>query len=177
MPVPAEDSRLLRILAEAHAESERRSGGWLLCRPGCSQCCLGPVEIGALDAERLRDGMARLDSSDPERAWRVRDRAAAHAALPPADADDAPCPALDPDSRTCDLYAARPVLCRVFGPAIPVGGGAVGHCELCYDGASTEELAACVIDFDPEGIENRIEASMPRETTTVARVLYLAASR
>ena len=29
--------------------------------------------------------------------------------------DDVPCPALDPETGGCDLYAARPITCRTFG--------------------------------------------------------------
>jgi Fe-S-cluster containining protein len=32
------------------------------------------------------------------------------------------CPALDPISGFCDLYEARPVACRTYGPPISFGG-------------------------------------------------------
>jgi len=70
--------------------------------------------------------------------------------------DDEPCPALDPDTGTCDLYAARPLTCRTFGPAIRWGGDAVGICELNFQGAADEEIAACVVEIqtdEPEEAE------------------------
>jgi Fe-S-cluster containining protein len=58
-----------------------------------------------------------------------------------------PCPALDPERGTCDLYQWRPITCRVFGPPVRSDGG-VGVCELCYHGASTEEIESCEMNLD-----------------------------
>jgi hypothetical protein len=49
----------------------------------------------------------------------------------------------------------------------------VGVCELCFDGASDEEIAACLVDFDPEGLESDLIDALERATgvrgmTTVA---------
>ncbi|HWY47581.1 MAG TPA: hypothetical protein VNX70_09370, partial [Bryobacteraceae bacterium] len=51
--------------------------------------------------------------------------------------------------------------------------GAIGVCELCFDGASDEEIAACLVDFDPEGLESILMDALERTTgvrgmTTVA---------
>ena len=62
--------------------------------------------------------------------------------------DEEPCPVLDPETGTCDLYPPRPVTCRVFGPPVRWGGDAVGVCELCFDGATDEEIAACEVQLD-----------------------------
>jgi len=48
------DDALIQIVDAALAEAARRSGPWLLCRPGCAQCCLGEFPITQLDAARLR---------------------------------------------------------------------------------------------------------------------------
>lgn len=158
------DGELIRILDAAMAEAVRRSGPWIACRPGCFECCLGPFPISARDADRLRRGLAGLAGSDPERAARVVERARDSearmrrefpddplgAVLNTEDAaQDEPCPALDLATGTCDLYAARPITCRTFGPAVSCGGEAVAACELCYRGATDEEIAACRVDLDP----------------------------
>jgi Fe-S-cluster containining protein len=70
-------------------------------------------------------------------------------ALPEED----PCPVLDPETGTCDLYAARPVTCRIFGPPVRLGGNAVGVCELCFEGATDEEIAACEVQLDIAELE------------------------
>ena len=160
------DEALIQIVDAALAEAARKSGAWLVCRPGCTECCLGPFPITQLDARRLREGLAELESRDRQRAARVRERARqAVARIRPdfpgdaatgvlgedeeaeeqfaALADDQPCPALDPATGTCDLYAARPITCRIFGPPVRCGSEAVGVCELCFQGASDEEIAAC----------------------------------
>jgi Fe-S-cluster containining protein len=157
-----EDRELIQIVDAALAEATRKSGAWLVCRPGCCECCMGPFAITQSDAERLRRGLAELELNDPARAERVRQRAREAAArLPEVDErgfeawldalpEDDPCPVLDPETGTCDLYTARPVTCRVFGPPIRWGGDAVGVCELCFDGASDEEIAACEVRLDIE---------------------------
>jgi Fe-S-cluster containining protein len=156
------------------AEAAHLSGDWLVCKRGCTQCCIGPFGITQLDALRLRQGLAELQASDPARAAAVRKRAAAYVAaiapLYPGDPtsgdlfdedalpesmDDVPCPALDP-AGCCDLYDARPVTCRAFGPVTHIGEGVFGACELCYQGATEEQMAACAVDVDPDGMQQRL---------------------
>ena len=161
------DGALIQIVDAAMAEAERRSGSWLACRVGCHECCIGPFPITQLDAVRLRAGLEALDARDPQRAGRIRNRARASVArlrrefpdnpvrqvLELEDAaEDEPCPALDPDSGTCDLYPTRPITCRAFGPAVRFRSEpeaqAVGVCELCYRGATDEQIAACEVEID-----------------------------
>lgn len=183
----AADRKLLQIVDSATAEAERKSGAWLVCRAGCAECCMGAFPINQLDALRLRDGLAELRLSDPERAERVvtraRDAVARLRGEFPGDpvtgvlgesdadqerfesfADDEPCPALDPVTQTCDLYASRPMTCRLFGPAVRGEDGAVGACELCYHGASDSEIAACAVETDPDGAESALTEKLEAET-------------
>ncbi|MGE5644953.1 MAG: YkgJ family cysteine cluster protein [Acidobacteriota bacterium] len=152
-----DDAGLVRIVDAAMAEAARKAGAWLVCRPGCNACCIGPFEITALDAGRLRRGLAELDAANPERAERVRQRAEARLAK---FEDDDPCPALDPASGLCDLYAARPITCRTFGPPVHCDSGGVGVCELCFEGATDDEIAACEVEVDPEGLEARLNEAL-----------------
>jgi len=154
----ASDRELIQIVDAAMAEAVRRSGDWIACRPGCYECCFGPFAISASDAARLKSGLAAVE---PDVAERVRERARSSMdrmrAEFPGDtvarvlseedaARDELCPALDPDSGTCDLYTARPVTCRTFGPAVRFEEGDLGACELCYEGATDEEIAACAVE-------------------------------
>ena len=75
--LPVGDSKLIQIVDAALAETTRRSGRWLVCRPGCTQCCVGVFAINQLDAVRLQRGLARLKNTDPQRARRIRERAQA----------------------------------------------------------------------------------------------------
>ncbi len=188
------DRALVQIVNAALAEAARKSGPWLVCRPGCFQCCLGPFPITQLDARRLRQGLAGLEAADPGRAARVRERARQAVAriagdFPgdpstglldegegvedrfPDQMDDDPCPALDPETGTCDLYAARPITCRAFGPPVRCGSDAVGVCELCFVGASDEEIAACEVDLDPDGVESRLLEELENSTGTRGRTI------
>jgi Fe-S-cluster containining protein len=183
----AADRTLIQIIDSAHAEAARKSGAWLACRPGCSQCCIGVFPISQLDVLRLQAGLEDLKQHDPVRATRVVDRAresverlrdgfpgnALTGLLTESDeaearfedfANDELCPALDPETQTCDLYASRPMTCRVFGPAVRVEGGAVGACELCYQGASDEEIANCAVEMDPDDTESPLTAKLEVET-------------
>ncbi|MBS1850900.1 MAG: YkgJ family cysteine cluster protein [Acidobacteria bacterium] len=189
------DKKLIQIVDAAWRDTARRSGDWLVCRPGCTQCCVGVFSIHQLDAERLRRGMAQMEKQAPERAARVRERAlAALSRLSPefpgdivsgrlhegaeaearfeAFANHEVCPALDPASGTCDLYEFRPMTCRVFGPPVQSQDG-LGVCELCFRGASTEEVERCEMRPDPEGLEEELlkqfeKASERRGNTIIA---------
>jgi Fe-S-cluster containining protein len=165
------DGELVAIVDAAVAEAVRRGGAWIVCRPGCAECCMGPCEITQLDALRLRRGFEELRKQDVARAARVRERAQSYAG-----GDDEACPALDPETRTCDLYASRPLTCRMFGPAIRCGSGDIGACELCFDGAKEEEIAACAVEVDPEALESEMLGGTDvGPQTTVASALLTEA--
>ena len=159
------DRRLIQIVDAALAEATRKSGPWLVCRPGCFECCIGPFAITSLDAARLREGLAELQEVDPGRAARVRARATeaverlkrdypgdtlARVLAEDEAAENDVCPALDPEAGTCDLYAWRPITCRTFGPPVHFAGEALGVCELCYRGATDEQIAACEVELPAE---------------------------
>jgi Fe-S-cluster containining protein len=164
---------LIQIVDTAVADAYRRGGHHLVCHPGCSQCCIGVFPIAHEDAARLRAGLTSLEQTDPEKAARIHTRV--HQSLTHLDpwfpgdlttgilnedheaailfeefANDEPCPVLDPDHGTCDLYESRPILCRTFGPPMRSEGdnGEVNlaTCELCFIHATTEEIAACELD-------------------------------
>jgi Fe-S-cluster containining protein len=68
---------LIQIVTAALASATARSGAHLVCRPGCTQCCVGVFPIAHQDAARLREGLASLTQTDPARAARIRARVAA----------------------------------------------------------------------------------------------------
>lgn len=176
--LPAADSALIQIVDTALADATRRSGEWLVCRPGCTQCCVGVFAINQLDALRLQRGLADLEKAEPQRAGRIRERARDSIQRSSAEfpgnaktgvldegpeaearfaefANDEPCPVLDPETGLCDLYDARPMMCRTFGPPVRAEGG-LGVCELCYHGATDEQIAACEMIIDPDDLEPKL---------------------
>jgi len=188
----ASDRELIQIVDAVMAEAVRLGGAWVVCEAGCAECCRGPFPITQLDARRLREGLAQLERHDPERAARVRRRSresVARLADYPGDSttgildedeeaeerfaalpDEEYCPALDPATLTCDLYEARPITCRVFGPAVRSGGDVLGVCELNYRGATDEQIAACQVQVDPDGLEDELIQG-ERQQTIVAYAL------
>jgi Fe-S-cluster containining protein len=193
VPLPPGDQQLVQIIDSALADTASRSGEWLVCKPGCTQCCMGAFAINQLDALRLQQGLAELKVIDPDRALHVRNRARASIARLSRDfpgdlatgildegetaemlfeefANDELCPVLDPQTGMCDLYAARPLTCRVFGPPVQSEGG-LGVCELCYHGASEEEIAACEMTVDPEGMEPALLDELERSTGRRGRTI------
>ena len=168
----ASADQLIQIVDAALASAAERSGPHLVCRPGCTQCCHGVFPISQQDAARLRGGLAALDLSDLAKARRIRARVADSltriAPLFPGSrdtgilseyyedsplfadedsiGDNEPCPVLDLEHGTCDLYEHRPILCRTFGPPMRTAEDNLATCELCFIHATTEEIAACELD-------------------------------
>jgi Fe-S-cluster containining protein len=172
---PSRDAELLRILDQGFAHSAEVAGEHLVCRPGCTQCCHGAFRINTLDAARLRAGMSELRATNPTLAATLAARAtqwlADHAQDYPGNAHtgilgtteeeqvafdgfvpDAPCPALDSQTGLCNIYAWRPMTCRIFGPPVQVDAAEYGetetdapafaHCELCFTNATEDEIRA-----------------------------------
>lgn len=170
------DRLLLAVVDAAFADSARRAGDGCACRVGCTECCHAPFPINALDAWRLREGLAVIESAEPGRAAAIRARVEASVerlrAGFPGDAatgmlgDDEhaeeafceahstlPCPALDPATGACDLYQWRPVSCRTFGPPIRFDEQNLPPCRLWFQGESLETIERCRVEPDPEDQE------------------------
>ncbi len=196
MPPPPRDRELLQIIDANFADAARRSGTHLACRIGCTQCCHGAFAVNTLDALRLSEAMRR---AEPAIAAAVKQRARAWIAEYDADfpgntetgllgtseeeqasfeefANDAPCPALDPATGRCDVYAWRPMTCRLFGPPVRSvnedGDEGLGHCELCFTTATTEQIAASEMQV-PHKIEAKLLAKAGGDRETVVAFALL----
>jgi len=205
MALPVGDARLVQIMDAALAEAAHRAGPWLVCREGCTPCCYGAFAINALDAERLMAGLEELRSTGPALAAALEERARAwireHSAEFPGDpvtgtlgqteadqqafeefANEAPCPALDPATGRCDVYPWRPMTCRVFGPPVRMGkGDALGCCELCFQGATEAEIAACEMpaphDLEASLLDELDPVPDPAPETVVAYAMLASSAR
>jgi Fe-S-cluster containining protein len=180
--VPSRDNEMLRILDARFERVSAIAGAHLVCKKGCTACCHGAFAITEMDAARLRAAMDEMRVARPRLASEIERRAKSWLAANGVDfpgslttgilgtsdeervrfegyANDAACPALDPVSGLCDVYDARPITCRVFGPPVRVESGeaeevkALGHCELCFTQATAEEVAECelVVPYELEG--------------------------
>ncbi len=195
MQLPSGDSFLVQIMNTAMADAASRAGERLVCKLGCTQCCHGAFVLSPLDVLRLHAGMEKLRETQPELAAEVAHRAGMwvveHGAEFPGNvetgllgnspeerehfegfASAAACPALDPETGRCDVYAWRPMTCRVFGPPIRMGdGAALAHCELCFVGASAEEVAACEMTLAYDLEAELLEEIPSKDETVVAFAL------
>jgi Fe-S-cluster containining protein len=151
--------------------------------------------LSPLDVLRLRTGMEKLRETEPELAAEIAHRAGMwvveHGAEFPGNvetgllgntpeererfegfASAAACPALDPATGRCDVYAWRPMTCRVFGPPIRMGdGAALAHCELNFVGASEDEVAACEMPLAYDLEAELLEEIPSKDETVVAFAL------
>jgi Fe-S-cluster containining protein len=193
VPLPARDTGLVQIVDASLADAARRAGSFLACRIGCTQCCYGAFAINALDAARLREGMNALRSTNSSLAAdlerRARDWLTEYGADFPGEpetgvlgtspedqtrfkdfANNAPCPALDVATGRCDVYAWRPMTCRVFGPPVRTAGDngseGLGHCELCFIGATPEQVTACEMPV-PHELEAELVDEMGSSAETI----------
>jgi len=200
MSMPPGESKLVQIMDAALADTARRAGDWLVCRPGCTQCCYGAFAINQLDVLRLRAGMEKMRETHPARAAALEDRAqqwiAEFGGEFPGDpatgllgeseedrerfekfANEAACPALDPATGLCGVYEARPMTCRVFGPPVRVDAGdgveGLAHCELCFAGATPEQVAACEMNV-PHELESRLLDQLGSSQETVVAYALLS---
>jgi len=182
--VARRDGKLLQIVDQWMFEAQARGGSHIICRKGCAQCCVGVFAISRLDALRLQRGLSSLADIDLDRAQRVMQRAADSlektVASFPGDmetgilyetpeaedifeeySNDEPCPALDPETLTCDLYEHRPMTCRVYGPPVATEQG-LGVCELNFTTASEEEIAAALVPLRGEEDEAKLVHTLER---------------
>ena len=186
----------MQIVDAALAAVTKISGDWLACRKGCAQCCHGAFRINQLDVARLQAGMRELRRKDESRAAAVQQRtrewikrngaefpgsmttgiltrgSAADAAFEDF-ANDEPCPALDPETQACDLYAYRPMTCRVFGPPVQTEQG-IGVCELCFQGAPAEEISRCELRPDPDNFEANLLSNLDSRQRNIETVVAFA---
>jgi Fe-S-cluster containining protein len=181
------DAGLIQIVDAALADATMRSGKHLACHPGCTQCCHGAFAINSLDALRLRTAIAEMAAAHPEQAATIAARAQRYLAENepsfPGDretgilgtgeddqaafeefANEAACPALNPESGLCDVYDARPMTCRIFGPPVRAVGDensadGLAVCELCFTEATSGEIATAEM-IVPHAEEQKVLAEL-----------------
>jgi Fe-S-cluster containining protein len=180
-----EDAELLRAVDAEMEAAARRAGPLLGCGPGRTECCHGPFPINLLDARRLQRGLGALAAASPARASALSRRAEESAArlAPSFPGDPAlgllgedeaaeerfsaeharePCPALDPASGRCELYAWRPLACRTMGPPVRIGGDDLPSCPHCFAAVPPAETERCRARPDPGGREDALVEAVER---------------
>jgi hypothetical protein len=67
--------------------------------------------------------------------------------------------------------------CRIFGPPVRIesdqaGPNALGHCELCFVGATTAQIAACEMPV-PHDLEQELIDELPESGVTIVAFALL----
>ena len=151
----------------------------LRLRRGLAELERSAPDRAARVRRRAREAVVRLSPEFPgDRATGVLDEGDEAAQQFAGFANDEPCPALDPETGYCDLYESRPMTCRVFGPPVraeigpgelggdkvAIGEAGLGVCELCFRGATIEEVAACELKADPDDLESALLEELEKST-------------
>ena len=122
-------SRLAELTAKIDgffARVEARHGDDMQCQTGCSDCCHVRLSVTGVEAEAIRD-FARGRTIVPNPSQDV-------------------CVALDAAGR-CQIYEARPVVCRSHGVPIRLRERSLPVVKSCFRNFThTEPAADCVLD-------------------------------
>lgn len=132
----------------------------MACATGCSDCCHVRLTITRVEAARIRDLVAGWPAERRRSLVQAADIAASDSA-DSADSGDsgglaasgasgdpgtARCAALDPAGR-CQIYEARPLVCRSHGVPIRLSRGSLPVIESCHRNfVRTAPDADCILD-------------------------------
>lgn len=168
--------------------------GVVLCRRGCSACCVGPFDISPADAELVARAVDRLEPATRSRVQlRAMDQVTQYVELAPrwnapwnVDAlgdhrfdrvsdtlAGLPCPAVGDDG-ACLVYDDRPANCRMIGLAMltPEGGILDNSCPILHTSERYASLEPTLFDLEQfESAADRFDDAARRGgwvTTTVA---------
>ncbi len=132
-------SRLGELTRKVDAFFDRvaeRHGTDMQCQTGCADCCHVRLTITHVEAAAIRAHIA---------AWPA-DRRHRLAAIEPGPEAGTRCAALGADDR-CQIYDARPLVCRSHGVPIRLRRGALPVVEACHRNFThTTPDADCVLD-------------------------------
>ena len=154
----------------------------LQCGLGCSLCCYGLFEIGSGDVPLIADGLASLH---PARRNAIIRRArgllesTSHPDLRDCSAEEkeaffdrtasVACPALS-EQGVCQIYEARPLVCRTFGLPLRNGPEFMAEvCELNFTEATAAQIQAASWD-----LQNEDELG-PEDVFSIPEAIVLAA--
>ncbi len=154
----------------------------LQCGRGCSLCCYGLFEIGSGDVPLIAEGLARLPPARRKAIIRTAQEMMASTTHPnlrecaPEEkqafftrTSSLACPALS-DAGECQIYDARPLVCRTFGLPHREGARYIGDiCELNFTQATDAEKERAAWDLEWE------DELGPEDEFTVPEAIVIAA--
>lgn len=133
--VPAEYGALVARVDAFAERVQAAQGPWLRCAEGCDMCCRQRRTAFTVEVDALRDWLAQQPAA-------LRARLDARRNDPEVVAGRR-CVYLDAAGR-CDVYPARPLLCRTHGPALRTDETTLSWCALNFEGLSAAQVEAQV---------------------------------
>jgi hypothetical protein len=138
-----------KVEAFTSAALERRRAD-MACRSGCDACCHTWLTVSAVEAAAARAGVERLSA---EQRARLAERGRRELAR--EQAGEAPRCAMLSDDGRCDIYEARPLVCRTQGHALRYPSGFV-PAEAVRSRSAAGEVTHCPLNFTgraPDGAD------------------------
>jgi hypothetical protein len=126
-------SKVDAFASKVHAER----AGDMRCAPGCAACCHAELTVCAVEADRVRDGLAALSAD-------ARARIVARADAP--EIDGGACVMLE--EARCAIYAHRPLVCRTQGLPLAYPPGFVPANAVRAKDARGHDVVWCPLNFE-----------------------------
>ena len=174
-PIDEADRDLLAAVHRSLSQAEAACADRLDYGRGCPRCCYGPFAINALDAHRLRRGLAELHARDSERARAIVRRARRSAALF-AEAFPGVAGRLDEDDGAVEAFCARfaaepcPALDTTLRPLRPLRVAAAALPDVraagAHRGRRAGALRVVLQRLDERGRAWRRPWSIPNDAKT-----------
>lgn len=158
-PAPGDAAlyRALQTKVDGFFTAVREADDGVACESGCAACCRAELSVNGVEASAIAAALRTLPD-----AVRGRVRERADTTSEEATASDAYCVMLDPDTLRCDIYAARPLVCRSQGLALAYPPGFVPEASIRAKGAVRDDATQregpditwcplCYVDQPPAG--------------------------
>ena len=97
----------------------------LVCKAGCFQCCEVDLSVFSVEAQRIQKAFSQLPR---EQKTEIQNRAC----------NEQFCVMLNPQTKLCQIYHDRPLICRSHGLAMIIEKE-LKHCHLTYQEESAKK--------------------------------------
>ena len=143
-------------------------GADMRCASGCSECCGHHLTVSVVEAEAIARFLA---AAGEERRARLAARAES------LGDGSGPCPALAEDGR-CEIYDARPLVCRSHGAPlrVPAGGGGLPVLDDRFELEDGSRVACCHLNFTERPLEE-VDPSCVLDLVNMAATLAVVNAR
>jgi Fe-S-cluster containining protein len=156
-----------KVAAFTDATGARREAD-MTCSAGCSSCCHAWLTVSAVEAHEIALALSRLGDDAREA---VRQRGERELRREASQAAPARCAMLDDEGR-CDVYEARPLVCRTQGHALRYPAGVI-PADTITRKTTSGDLTWCPLNYG----ERAPEAEDVLDAERVNQILAVVAER